>query len=120
MEGLLAPDGFAPDTVVSVDIAARGLFPTTPRISPRVDLAIDHHPSQEFFAQRTCLDAGRAACGELMYDILRLLGPVTRHRHGPCMWPCPPTAAALSMATPPPPPTGWPPTSSTAAFPWPS
>ena len=26
-EGLLAEDGFAPDTVVSVDIAARGLFP---------------------------------------------------------------------------------------------
>ncbi len=77
-EGLLAEDGFAPDTVVSVDIAARGLFPdNAQKYLPRVDLAIDHHPSQEFFAQRTCLDAGRAACGELMYDILRLLGPVT-------------------------------------------
>ena len=42
-----------------------------------MDLAIDHHPSQEFFARETCLDAGRAACGELMYDILRQLGPVT-------------------------------------------
>ena len=44
---------------------------------PRVDLAIDHHPSQEFFARETCLDAWTAACGEVMYDILRQLGPVT-------------------------------------------
>ena len=60
------------------DIAARGLFPDNAReYLTRVDLAIDHHPSQEFFAARTCLDAERAACGELMYDILRLLGPIT-------------------------------------------
>ena len=73
-----APEGFVPERVVSVDIAARGLFPDNAReYLTRVDLAIDHHPSQEFFAARTCLDAERAACGELMYDILRLLGPVT-------------------------------------------
>lgn len=78
LEGLLAPEDLLPDTVVSVDMAARSLFPDNalPYL-PRVDLAIDHHPSQEFFARETCLDAGRAACGELMYDILRLLGPVT-------------------------------------------
>ena len=78
LEGLLAPEYFQPGTVVSVDIAARGLFPKNalPYLE-RVDLAIDHHPSQEFFARETCLDAGRAACGELVYDIVRLLGPVT-------------------------------------------
>ena len=101
-QGLLAGDDFVPDTVVSVDIAARGLFPDNAReYLTRVDLAIDHHPSQEFFAARTCLDAERAACGELMYDILRLLGPIT-----------------ADIATPP--PTGWPPASSTAASPSPS
>jgi phosphoesterase RecJ-like protein len=78
LKGLLAPEEFLPDTVVSVDIAARSLFPDNAlTYLPRVDLAIDHHPSQEFFARETCLDAGRAACGELMYDILRQLGPVT-------------------------------------------
>ena len=78
VEGLLAPEGYEPDTVVSVDIAARGLFPDNARqYLERVDLAIDHHPSQEFFARETCLDAGRAACGELLYDIVRQLGPVT-------------------------------------------
>ena len=78
MEGLLAEKGYQPGTVVSVDIAARGLFPENAKpYLERVDLAIDHHPSQEFFAKETCLDAGRAACGELLYEILREMGPVT-------------------------------------------
>lgn len=78
LEGLLAPKDFQPDTVVSVDIAARGLFPDNalPYL-PRVDLAIDHHPSQEFFARETCLAAERAACGELIYDIVTQLCPLT-------------------------------------------
>ncbi len=79
LEGLLAPEGYEPDTVVSVDIAARGLFTKSgqPWLERGIDLAIDHHPSQEFFARETCLDTGRAACGELIYDILKELGQVT-------------------------------------------
>ena len=77
-EGLLAEEDYRPGTVVSVDIAARGLFPENARpYLERVDLAIDHHPSQEFFAKETCLHAGRAACGELLYEILKEMGPVT-------------------------------------------
>ena len=79
LEGRLAPEGYVPETVVSVDIAARSLFTWAgePWLARGVDLAIDHHPSQAFFAAQTCLDAGRAACGELIYDILRELGPIT-------------------------------------------
>lgn len=78
LEGLLAPEDFVPERVVSVDMAARGLFPDNTRCYlDRVDLAIDHHPSQEFFARETCLDAGRAACGELMYDLISQWGPVS-------------------------------------------
>ena len=78
LEGLLAPEGYEPETVVSVDIAARGLFTKSgqPWLERGIDLAIDHHPSQEFFAKETCLDAGRAACGEIIYDILNELGQV--------------------------------------------
>ena len=81
----MAPEGFAPDTVVSVDIAARSLFTDAgrPWLERGIDLAVDHHPSQEFFARQTCLDAGRAACGELIYDILKELGPVTAHMAAP-------------------------------------
>ena len=61
-----------------MDIAARGLFTKSgqPWLERGIDLAIDHHPSQEFFAKETCLDAGRAACGEIIYDILNELGQV--------------------------------------------
>ena len=78
LEGLLAPEGYEPETVVSVEIAARGLFTKSgqPWLERGIDLAIDHHPSQEFFAKETCLDAGRAACGEIIYDILNELGQV--------------------------------------------
>ena len=78
LEGLRAPEGFQPETVVSVDIAARGLFTDTgkPWLERGIDLAIDHHPSQEFFAKETCLDASRAACGEIIYEILAQLGQV--------------------------------------------
>ena len=113
LEGLLAPEDFRPETVVSVDMAARGLFPdNAQQYLERVDLAIDHHPSQEFFAQNTCLDAARAACGELMYDILQGITPITRE-----IALCPPTAAASCTGTPPPAPTGWPPPSWTPASP---
>ncbi len=79
LEGCLAPEGYEPGTVVSVDVAARGLFTEAgrPWLERGIDLAIDHHPSQEFFAAETCLDAGRAACGELVYDILKELGEIT-------------------------------------------
>ena len=78
LDGLLADGSFRPHTMVSVDIAARGLFPENalPYLE-RVALAIDHHPSQEFFARETCLDAGRAACGELVYDIVKQFCRIT-------------------------------------------
>lgn len=72
LEGLLARSGYEPKTVISVDIAARSLFPDNAvKYVDRVDLAIDHHPSQEFFAHDTCLDEKKAACGELMYEIVQ-------------------------------------------------
>ena len=79
LEGCLAPGEFAPRFVVSVDIAGRSLFPENAKVwlERGVDLAIDHHPSQEFFARETCLEADSAACGEIVYDILRQLTPLT-------------------------------------------
>lgn len=79
VEGLVAPADYVPATVVSVDIAARQLFPDNAlQYLDRVDLAVDHHPSQEFFAERTCLEAERAACGEVVYAIVKRWGPVSK------------------------------------------
>ena len=75
LQGHQAPPGFEPDTVVSVDVASLGLLP--PNAQPykdRIDLAIDHHPSNEFFARETCLEADKAACGEIIWKIAGHLG----------------------------------------------
>ncbi len=75
LEGYTAPADFAPDTVVSVDVASAGLLPPNAEdYRERVDLAIDHHPSNEFFARETCLEADKAACGEIVWKICDYLG----------------------------------------------
>lgn len=75
LEGLTAPEGFTPDTVVSTDVATENLLPDSAApYRGRIDLAIDHHPSQEFFAKETCLEADKAACGEIIWKICGELG----------------------------------------------
>ncbi|MCD8382629.1 MAG: DHH family phosphoesterase [Clostridiales bacterium] len=67
-----APMDYAPEHIVAVDIATEGLFPDA--LAPykgRVELCIDHHPSNSGYAQNTCLDASAAACGEIVYRICR-------------------------------------------------
>ncbi|MCI9171074.1 MAG: phosphoesterase RecJ domain-containing protein [Lawsonibacter sp.] len=78
LDGLTIGSEFVPETVVSVDIAAKSLFfeEAKPYLD-RVDLAIDHHPSQEFFAEQTCLDSKHASCGQLIYDIVRQFASIT-------------------------------------------
>jgi len=78
LEGLLAPEGYEPETVVAIDMAARSMFPDNAKgYLDRVDLTIDHHPSQEFYAKETCLEADRAACGELVYEIVKQFCQIT-------------------------------------------
>ncbi len=73
--GLTAPESYAPDTVVSTDVATENLLPPNAEVyKGRIDLAIDHHPSQEFFARETCLEADKAACGEIIWKICTHLG----------------------------------------------
>lgn len=75
---LWAPEDFEPDYVVSVDIAAKSLFfPGEEVYFDRIGLAVDHHPSFEGFGAHQCVDASRAACGEIVYEICRELGAVT-------------------------------------------
>ena len=73
-----ASEGFVPEHIVSADIAALNLLPdNAAAYASRVELAIDHHGSQEFFAAETCLDADAAACGEIIYRVIRELTAVT-------------------------------------------
>ena len=78
VDGLTIEEWPAAETVVSVDIASRSLFPEPAKpYLERIDLAIDHHPSQEFFGKATCLDSKRASCGQLIYDIVKQFAAIT-------------------------------------------
>jgi len=78
LEGLIAPADFVPDTVMAVDIAALGLFPDAAKpYADKVDLTIDHHPSQEFYAKETCLDSSKAACGQIVFEIVKQFAKIT-------------------------------------------
>ena len=78
VDDLWAPVDFSPAFIVSVDVAARSLFfPAAEPYIDRIGLAVDHHPSFEDFGEARCVDASRAACGEIVYEICRALGEVT-------------------------------------------
>ena len=82
-----APEGWEPSFVVSVDIAALSLLPENAKAyAGCIDLAVDHHPSQEFFAAETCLEAESAACGEIIHAILLELGVTVTKRIAECLY----------------------------------
>ena len=58
--------------VLSVDVAAPTLFPFGME-DAKVQLAIDHHGSNTLFAEKSLVEADKAACGEIIHALLRLL-----------------------------------------------
>ncbi len=74
-QDLLAPDSFVPGAVVAVDVATRELLcKNAAPFAERVDLCIDHHPSNTGYAKNTLLEAGCAATGELIWLLGETLG----------------------------------------------
>ena len=75
LEGMTAPEGFAPDLVVAVDVASEGLFlASCDRFCGKVDLCIDHHPSNTGYARETLLEAEAAATGEIIWKLAGVMG----------------------------------------------
>ena len=74
-----APDEYEPKNIISVDTASAELLPDNAApYADRISLCIDHHLSNRLDASLKCLDSSRAACGELVYDILiALCGKIT-------------------------------------------
>ncbi len=65
-------------TIVSVDMATENLLPLNgEQFAGRFELSIDHHMSNEGYARYTNVQPQCAACGELLLEILRELGPIT-------------------------------------------
>ena len=73
-----APESWEPSFVVSTDVAVPGLL--TDNAAPyagRIGLAIDHHPSHSYFAAESYVDASAAACGEIIWQVIRELTAIT-------------------------------------------
>ena len=72
-----APEDYAPDYIVSVDVATEKMF--AEGYAGNVDFAIDHHPSNSRYAPLDCICGDRAACGEIVLEMLKILcGGVTK------------------------------------------
>jgi len=71
----LAPADYQPQAVIAVDTASCGIMQTNAGLYlDQIDLAIDHHTSYTDYAAYTCLDADKAACGEVVYEVILALG----------------------------------------------
>ncbi|NLA87267.1 MAG: phosphoesterase RecJ domain-containing protein, partial [Clostridiales bacterium] len=69
-----APDDFQPSCVITVDTASPDLFPVNgDKYTGSIALCIDHHPSNTGYAEFLCVDADKATCGEIIYEILMSL-----------------------------------------------
>lgn len=63
------------DTLISVDVASPGMLGDSARaLQDRIALRIDHHCTATSFTPDELVDGDAGACGEIIYDILRLLG----------------------------------------------
>jgi len=75
VEQYWAEEGYIPEKVLTVDMASEGLFcKGAEGYFGKVDLAIDHHPSNSGYAKELCLNGERASCGEIIYELLCEMG----------------------------------------------
>ncbi|WP_040196434.1 DHH family phosphoesterase [Candidatus Soleaferrea massiliensis] len=80
------PD-FEPDLLVSVDVADESLLgKSMEAYRGRIDLAIDHHPSNSMFAAYTYLEDTSAATAEMIYLIIERMGIAFDKRIANCIY----------------------------------
>ena len=74
-DGLLGTGDPEGKTVISVDMAAETMLPyNAPGMAGKMVFCMDHHGSNSYYAPNTYVDADAAACGELVYLVLKELG----------------------------------------------
>lgn len=65
---------FQPEYVVACDVAGPGLLGALASTYPTIDLCIDHHKSNSFYAGQTLLDPMASATAEIIYRLVLTLG----------------------------------------------
>ena len=73
-EGLTTDSVKDGDILIAVDTASQGMLPTAfAQYADRISLRIDHHTTADSFAEMELVDSA-AACGEIVYGVLVLMG----------------------------------------------
>lgn len=72
----LSSDEFVPDLIVSVDVADKELLgePLLSSYGDKINLCIDHHPSNTMYAEKYFVDPKAAATCEIIFKLLKLMG----------------------------------------------
>ncbi len=74
LEALPEFEAFEPQCIVAVDIAALQLLgKSMQKYADRIDLCIDHHPTNTGYARRLLLHGRAAATCEIMYELFLLM-----------------------------------------------
>lgn len=84
---ILPDDTFQPDLIVASDIADTQLFGTALEpFADRVDLCVDHHKSNVYYARETYVDDTASATCEIVYDLLQLMGAQITPKIADCLY----------------------------------
>ena len=87
VEEYWAPDSFTAAHIIAIDTASYDLFPASGEdYIGSISLGIDHHPSNTFYAQLTCLNEDDASCGETIYDILIAIAGKISAKTAECLY----------------------------------
>ena len=74
---------FEAENIVSVDVATTELFGS---LDYKVNLAIDHHPTNSLFAEKVCLCPDDAATCEIIYAIIKEMGVKIDEKIATCLY----------------------------------
>lgn len=73
--GLTKQQAEQDDVLVSVDVAAAGMFPERfQEYQGKIQLRIDHHGRADSFTDAQLVDPSMGACAEIIYDVLMEMG----------------------------------------------
>ncbi len=75
MDGLTGIYRNSGETVISVDVASRNMLPNI-YADCKVTLRLDHHETSDSFTEMEIVEPETAACGEVVYGVLTLMGAV--------------------------------------------
>ena len=87
VEDYIAPDDYTSHNIIAVDTASADLLPKNATVyKDSISLCIDHHKSNMMYAELLCLNADRASCGEIIFEILMLISGSISSASAECLY----------------------------------